>query len=53
MIMAEGPNELQLALNALSEYCNTWKLKINVDKTKIIRFSKGKQKNYKNLLAEW
>jgi len=40
--MAEDPNELQLALNALSEYCQTYKLKINIDKTKIIRFSKGK-----------
>ena len=40
IIMAESPNELQLALNALSEYCTQWKLKINVDKTKIIRFSK-------------
>ena len=44
IIMAEGPNELQLALNALSEYCQRWKLKINIDKTKIIRFSKGKPK---------
>ena len=26
IIMAEGPNELQLALNALSEYCQTYKL---------------------------
>ena len=44
IIMAEGPNELQLALNALSEYCQTYKLKINIDKTKIIRFSRGKPK---------
>ena len=42
--MAEGPNELQLALDALSEYCQRWKLKINISKTKIIRFSKGKPK---------
>ena len=41
-IMAENPIELQLALNALSDYCQTWKLNINLDKTKIIRFSKGK-----------
>ena len=44
IIMAEGPNELQLALNALSEYCQAWKLTINIDKTKIIRFSRGKPK---------
>ena len=42
IIMAENPNELQLALNAVSDYCQTWKLKINIDKTKIIRFSKRK-----------
>ena len=40
--MAENPTDLQLALNALSDYCNTWKLSINLDKTKIVRFSKGK-----------
>ena len=51
IIMAEGPNELQLALDALSEYCQRWKLKINISKTKIIRFSKGKPKKiYTNFL---
>ena len=43
--MAESPNELRLALNAVSDYCQTWKLKINIEKTKIIRFSKGKPPN--------
>ena len=42
IIMAESPNELQLALNALNDYCQAWKLKINIEKTKIIRFSKTK-----------
>ena len=42
IIMAESPNELQLALNAVNDYCKTWKLKINIDKTKIIRFTKNK-----------
>ena len=45
IIMAENPTDLQLALNALSDYCNTWKLNINLDKTKIIRFSKGKMQS--------
>ena len=40
--MAENPTDLQLALNALGDYCKTWKLQINLDKTKIVRFSKGK-----------
>ena len=45
IIMAENPNELQLALNALNDYCQAWKLRINVDKTKIIKFSKGTPQN--------
>ena len=39
IIMAENPYQLQLALNALNAYCQTWKLKININKTKIIRFT--------------
>ena len=42
--MAEGPNNLQLALDALNDYCTLWKLNINIEKTKIIRFSKGPPK---------
>ena len=40
IIMAESPEELQDALNALGIYCHKWHLKINVDKTKIIKFQK-------------
>ena len=46
IVLAESPFELQLALNAVYNYCEKWKLKINVDKTKIIRFSKRKSPNY-------
>ena len=46
IILAETANELQEALNALSDYCILWKMKVNVDKTKIIMFSKRKCKNY-------
>ena len=48
IILAESANELQLALDALSDYCRTWKMKVNIDKTKIIRFSKRKSKNIIN-----
>ena len=27
IVLAESPDELQIALNALSDYCNKWKLK--------------------------
>ena len=45
IILAENAKELQLALNALADYCQIWKLNINIDKTKIMRFSKRKSKN--------
>ena len=34
IIMAENPYQLQLTLNALNKYCQTWKLMINLNKTK-------------------
>ena len=46
IIMAENPYQLQLALNALNEYCQTWKLTINLNKTKIIRFTKRRSPNF-------
>ena len=46
IVMAETPDQLQLALNAVSEYCNLWQLKVNIDKTKIIIFSKGKVRKH-------
>ena len=42
VIMAESANDLQLALDKFHDYCNTWKLKVNVQKTKIVIFSKGR-----------
>ena len=45
IILAESPFELQLALNAVYNYCEKWKLKINVDETIIIRFSKRRSPN--------
>ena len=35
VIMAESAEELQNALNEFQMYCVEWKLKVNVDKTKI------------------
>merc|ERR1712055_732350 len=48
IVMAENPRDLQEALNAVSYYCELWKLKINVNKTKIIRFEKRKSLNPNN-----
>ena len=44
-IFAESKEELQMALNAMCAYCDIWKLKVNVAKTKVVIFSKGKSKD--------
>ena len=46
IILAESAEELQEALNGLSEYCKKWYLKTNVSKTKIIIFSRGKVRKF-------
>lgn len=41
-ILAESPSELQLQLDCFSRYCSNWKLKVNVNKTKVVIFTKGR-----------
>ena len=48
VILAEKASELQNALDAMSEYCTLWGLKVNTAKTKIVVFCKNKQ-GFKNL----
>jgi len=43
VLMAESPEELQMLLDAFDDYCTIWKLKVNVDQTKIMIFSRGRQ----------
>ena len=42
ILLAESPEELQAALYSMNLYCNDWNLKINVSKTKVVIFSRGK-----------
>ena len=42
IVMAENPEDLQKALNALHEYCKLWFLTVNTTKTKVMIFSRGK-----------
>ena len=54
VIMAESACELQHALHEFQIYCSQWKLTVNVEKTKILVFSKGpmlKTKFYYNNLV--
>ena len=41
IVLAESPEEMQLALNAVKKYCDNWFLNINVSKTKVVIFAKG------------
>lgn len=41
VIMAESAEDLQNALNEFYIYCTRWKPSVNVNKTKIMVFSKG------------
>ena len=45
IVMAESPKDLQDALNAVFEYCSSWKLTVNTSKTKVVIFSRGKLRN--------
>ena len=42
ILMAESATELQKQLNIFHNYCTKWKLRVNVDKTKIMIFGKGR-----------
>ena len=44
-ILAENEKEMQNAVKMLEHYCNIWGLKINVNKTKSVVFSRGKIRN--------
>ena len=41
VIFANSPDELQRCLDLLSNYCNIWKLTVNVSKTKVMVFRNG------------
>ena len=41
-ILSESQSDLQAQLGAFHEYCLTWKLKVNIDKTKIVIFGSGR-----------
>ena len=42
VILSENRHDLQEALNAFEQYCEDWKLTVNVEKTKVLIFANGK-----------
>ena len=41
VLFSQTPKGLQIRFNILQEYCNTWKMKVNVGKTKVMVFRKS------------
>ena len=42
VLFSKTKQGLQIMLEKLSNYCNTWSLKVNTDKTKVMVFEKGR-----------
>ena len=40
VLLAESPGDLQRSICAMREYCDLWKLNVNVAKTKVVIFSR-------------
>ena len=51
VIFAENPSELQNRLNKVELYCSKWKLKLNVNKSKVVIFSRGKVRKFPEFTA--
>ena len=45
-ILSDSAQRFQSALKLFNKYCIWWKLKINISKSKVIVFFKGKPGNY-------
>ena len=45
VIFGNSKEDLQSALNVFSEYCDEWKLTVNISKTKVMVFSGGRLPN--------
>ena len=50
VVMAETTEELQSALKATWDYCQTWHSTVNTSKTKVVIFSRGKVRPHPNVL---
>ena len=45
-LLADSADALQNSLNQFQTYCDRWKLRVNIKKTKIVIFGKGRQPNH-------
>ena len=52
IIVASSENDLQNSLDKFSDYCQTWKLTVNINKTKILVFGAQKTDSYSFTLGD-
>ena len=52
VILANNESDLQFSLDRFNAYCQTWKLKVNIDKTKIMIFGARKPNSYNFSLGD-
>ena len=45
ILCSDCPKDLQMQLDVFCDYCNQFKLKVNIEKTKCMTFSKGRNSN--------
>lgn len=45
VLFSDSESDMQCALDAFKEYCHTWRLTVNLEKTKIVVFSGGETKS--------
>lgn len=51
ILLSETPEDLQNQPNSFLLYCQKWKLEFDIEKTKIVIFTKGRMKN--NVFYLW
>ena len=44
ILLAQTEGDLQIILNGLNDWCNNWKLRVNLKKSNIIHFISGRRK---------
>ena len=47
VLFSDSAEDLQVQLNNVSEYCDIWKLKVNLSKTKIVAFTRARLQHFK------
>jgi hypothetical protein len=52
VLLSESVNDLQKQLDSMSEYCNFFKLRVNIEESKVMIFSRGQLPKVMNFLYD-